>query len=205
MTTADQQLVAPADRVSVRVRFARSLSKLYFVRTGVSLAWVITLSTLSSSLGQASAPSAVIAVLLVLYPLADAVATFVDIRTTPIESQTLFQRINLIIRLLAAVAVAVVAEHGFGAILEVFGLWAILSGAIQLIVGLRRHTLISAQWFMVISGGGSTFAGATFVKWSGSPHDGLATLLQYSTGGAAWYLIAAVWLAVSSFRPSIST
>ena len=205
MTTADQQLVAPADRVSVRVRFARSLSKLYFVRTGVSLAWVITLSTLSSSLGQASAPSAVIAVLLVLYPLADAVATFVDIRTTPIESQTLFQRINLVISLLAAVAVAVVAERGFGAILEVFGLWAILSGAIQLIVGLRRHTLISAQWFMVISGGGSTFAGATFVKWSGSPHDGLATLLQYSTGGAAWYLIAAVWLAVSSFRPSIST
>lgn len=205
MTTADQQLVAPADRVSVRVRFARSLSKLYFVRTGVSLAWVITLSTRSSSLGQASTPSAVIAVLLVLYPLADAVATFVDIRTTPIESQTLFQRINLVISLLAAVAVAVVAEHGFGAILEVFGLWAILSGAIQLIVGLRRHTLISAQWFMVISGGGSTFAGATFVKWSGSPHDGLATLLQYSTGGAAWYLIAAVWLAVSSFRPSIST
>jgi hypothetical protein len=205
MTTADQQLVAPADRASVRVRFARSLSKLYFVRTGVSLAWIITLSNLSSSLGQASAPSAVIAVLLVLYPLADAVATFVDIRTTPIESQTLFQRINLVISLLAAVAVAVVAEHGFGAILEVFGLWAILSGAIQLIVGLRRHTLISAQWFMVISGGGSTFAGATFVKWSGSPHDGLATLLQYSTGGAAWYLIAAVWLAVSSFRPSIST
>ena len=205
MTTADQQLVTPADRVSVRVRFARSLSKLYFVRTGVSLAWVITLSTLSSSLGQASAPSAVIAVLLVLYPLADAVATFVDIRTTPIVSQTLFQRINLVISLLAAVAVAVVAEHGFGAILEVFALWAILSGAIQLIVGLRRHTLISAQWFMVISGGGSTFAGATFVKWSGSPHDGLATLLQYSTGGAAWYLIAAVWLAVSSFRPSIST
>jgi uncharacterized membrane protein HdeD (DUF308 family) len=205
MTTADQQLVAPADRVSVRVRFARSLSKLYFVRTGVSLAWVITLSTRSSSLGQASTPSAVIAVLLVLYPLADAVATFVDIRTTPIESQTLFQRINLVISLLAAVAVAVVAEHGFGAILEVFGLWAILSGAIQLIVGLRRHTLISAQWFMVISGGGSTFAGATFVKWSGSPRDGLATLLQYSTGGAAWYLIAAVWLAVSSFRPSIST
>src|SRR5882757_206831 len=152
MTTADQQLVAPADRVSVRVRFARSLSKLYFVRTGVSLAWVITLSTLSSSLGQASTPSAGIAVLLVLYPLADAVATFVDIRTTPIESQTLFQRINLVISLLAAVAVAVVAEHGFGAILEVFGLWAILSGAIQLIVGLRRHTLISAQWFMVISG-----------------------------------------------------
>jgi uncharacterized membrane protein HdeD (DUF308 family) len=205
MTTADQQLVAPADRVSVRVRFARSLSKLYFVRTGVSLAWVITLSTRSSSLGQASTPSAVIAVLLVLYPLADAVATFVDIRTTPIVSQTLFQRINLVISLLAAVAVAVVAEHGFGAILEVFGLWAILSGAIQLIVGLRRHTLISAQWFMVISGAGSTFAGATFVKWSGSPHDGLATLLQYSTGGAAWYLIAAVWLAVSSFRPSIST
>jgi hypothetical protein len=202
MTTDDQRSVSLVDPVTVRVRFARSLSKLYFIRTAVSLAWVITVSARSASLGQTTAPGAIIELLLVAYPVVDAAATLVDIRSTPVESQTLFQRVNLVSSLLAAAAVLIVAQRGFDATLDAFGIWAVLSGAIQLVVALRRHTLISAQWFMVISGAGSIFAGTTFLRWSGSAHDGLAVLVQYSTGGAIWYVIAALWLAATSLKTS---
>ena len=98
-----------------------------------------------------------------------------------------------------------ISQRGFDAILDTFGLWAILSGAIQLVVGLRRHTLISAQWLMVISGAGSIVAGITFLRWSGSAHDGLAVLIQYSTGGAIWYVVSALWLRATTFRASTTT
>jgi hypothetical protein len=204
MATVEQP-VPGLTLLQVRVRFARALSMLYFVRTGVSLTWVITVSALSSSLGQATAPNALIESFLILYPLADAAATLIDIRTTPPQSQTRFQRVNLVTSLITAVALLGVAQRGFGAILDVFGLWAIVSGVIQLVVAVRRHTLISAQWFMVISGAGSIFAGTTFLSWSGSAHDGLAVLVQYSTGGAIWYVIAALWLLVTAFRASATT
>jgi len=202
MTTDDQGSVSLVDPATVRVRFARALSKLYFIRTAVSLAWVITVSVLSTSLGQTTAPGAGIELLLVAYPLADAAATLIDIRTTPVQSQTLFQRVNLASSLLAAAAVLIVAQRGIGAVLDVFGIWAVVSGAIQVVIALRRHTLISAQWLMVISGAGSLFAGTTFLTWRGSTHDGLAVLTQYSTGGAVWYVIAALWLAATSLKTS---
>ena len=55
---------------------------------------------------------------------------------------------------------------------------------------------------MVISGAGSIFAGIAFLRWSGSAHDGLAVLIQYSTGGAIWYVITALWLRATTFRAS---
>jgi uncharacterized membrane protein HdeD (DUF308 family) len=184
----------------VRIRFARALSRLYFIRTGISLAWVLAVSALAGSLDRSSSPGALTSVLLVLYPISDAAATLVDIRTTPAGSQTLFQRLNLVTGIVAAAAVSETVHHGFAAILDTFGGWALISGAIQLIVALRRHTLITAQWFMVISGADSIFAGTTFLRWSGTAHDGLSTLIQYSTGGALWYLIAAVSLSVSAWK-----
>jgi uncharacterized membrane protein HdeD (DUF308 family) len=184
----------------VRVRFARALSRLYFTRTAVSLIWVLTVSAVAGSVSSATSPGALIESLLFLYPITDAAATLVDICTTPPESQTLFQRVNLVTSVLTAGAVLAVHHRGFGATLQVFGTWAILSGVVQLIVALRRHTLISAQWFMVISGAGSIFAGTTFLRWSGTAHEGLAVLVQYSTGGAIWYAVAAAWLLASVYK-----
>jgi uncharacterized membrane protein HdeD (DUF308 family) len=117
-----------------------------------------------------------------------------------LSTSTRPQRVNLVTSIVAAAAISLTVHHGFTAILDTFGSWALISGAIQLIVALRRHTLITAQWFMVLSGAGSIFAGTTFLRWSGTTHDGLSTLIQYSTGGALWYLIAAVSLSVSAWK-----
>src|ERR1700710_487760 len=75
----------------IRFRFSRALSILYFARTAVSLIWVVAVSIAAGALGPASAPGALLWTLLVLYPVTDAAATLVDIRTTPRESQTIFQ------------------------------------------------------------------------------------------------------------------
>jgi hypothetical protein len=136
----------------------------------------------------------------VLYPVTDAAATLIDIRTTPRESHTAFQRLNLAASLAAAGAIVATVNSGFATTIAVFGVWAIASGVIQLVVALRRTTLISAQWFMIISGAGSIFAGITFLTWAGTVHDGTGTLIQYSTGGALWYAIAATWLRIAARR-----
>jgi uncharacterized membrane protein HdeD (DUF308 family) len=174
------------------------LSILYFAGTGVSLTWVLVVSAAAGAVGASSSTDPLIWTLLVLYPVTDAAATMVDIRTTPRESQTMWQRLNLAISLVAACSIAATVHSGFASTIAVFGVWAIASGAIQLIVALRRNTLLSAQWLMVISGAGSIFAGATFIHWTGTAHNGVATLVQYSTGGAIWYAIAAAWLLISA-------
>jgi hypothetical protein len=181
-----------------RARLARTLSFLYFARTATSLTWILTVSRVRRQRGSTSTLGFPIWTLLVLYPLTDAAATVIDIRTTPRGSQTHFQRLNLATSTAAAGAVAATVNGDFATTLSVFGIWAIASGAIQLVVALRRTTLISAQSFMIISGAGSIFAGTTYLDWHGTAHDGITTLAQYSTGGALWYAGAAVWLFAAS-------
>ncbi|MGI8665040.1 MAG: hypothetical protein ACR2N4_03275 [Jatrophihabitans sp.] len=183
-----------------RARFSRALSILYFTRAAVSVTWVLIVSALAGTSGPTPSIGFPIWTLLVVYPITDAAATAIDIHTTPRESQTVFQRLNLATSLAAAGAVAATVNGTFATTLDVFGIWAIASGAIQLLVALRRNTLISAQWFMVISGAGSIFAGTTYLHWQGTAHDGITTLVQYSTGGALWYAITATRLLFSSHR-----
>ena len=194
----------PVSSVPVGARLARALSGLYFLRTGVSLVWVVTVAALSRSLGDSSSAGALVVVVLVLYPTVDAAATLVDLRVTPPGLPRLFQRANVVTSLVIAAFLLGFAHRGSDAILDIFGWWAIVSGAIQLTVGLQRHILLAGQWLMVVSGAGSIFAGTTFLGWSGSAQDGLALLVQYSVGGAVWYAVAAVMLAVAARRATAS-
>jgi hypothetical protein len=182
---------------SVRAQLSQTLSYLYFARTAIAAAWLLSLSTAART--NATLPfGPLVWTLLILYPVIDAAATLADILKTPRGSQTLFQRLNLVTSLVAAGAVAETATtSNFGVTIDVFGYWAIASGVIQLIVAVRRNTFISAQWFMIISGAGSVFAGVTFINWAGTAHDGIASLIQYSAGGALWYVVAGIWLLIS--------
>jgi uncharacterized membrane protein HdeD (DUF308 family) len=87
----------------------------------------------------------------VLYPLFDAAAAAVDARTGS-SSPTAGLYSDLAISLPAAVGLGIVAASGVPAVLRIWGAWALLSGLVQLIVGLRRRTL-GGQWPMMISGG----------------------------------------------------
>ncbi|UGQ14547.1 hypothetical protein LO772_13730 [Yinghuangia sp. ASG 101] len=75
-----------------------------------------------------------------------------------------------------------------------FGVWALLSGAIQLGVAIRRRRAVGAQWPMVVSGGLSVLAGAAFAAMSASDDSGLSGIAGYSAFGAFWFLVSAVAL-----------
>jgi uncharacterized membrane protein HdeD (DUF308 family) len=76
----------------------------------------------------------------------------------------------------------------------VFGVWAFVSGAVQLFLAIRRRRSLGGQWPMIVSGGLSVVAGISFVVMAGSPTTGLTTLAGYSAFGAFWYLVTAIWL-----------
>jgi uncharacterized membrane protein HdeD (DUF308 family) len=177
---------------------ARSLRTLYFVRTAFSAVWVTLVFVLASTVATTTRPSTVAVVLLTVYPAWDALATVFDIRATPTATSHLAQYLNIAFGAVAAVGIALVlgtaTRSGLTPALIVFGVWASLSGAVQLILALLRRRPVGGQWPMIISGGLSVLAGISFVVTSGAPKTGLTTLAGYSTFGAFWYLVGALLL-----------
>ena len=95
---------------------------------------------------------------------------------------------------LATIAMLLAVFTTIGTTLLVFGIWALLSGAIQLTVAVRRRRAVGAQWPMMISGGLSVLAGASFAAMSASDTSGLSALAGYSAFGAFWFLVSALVL-----------
>jgi len=87
-----------------------------------------------------------------------------------------------------------------GTTLLVFGVWALLSGAIQLAVAIRRRHTVGAQWPMVISGGLSVLAGISFAAMSASSTSDLSSIAGYSAFGAFWFLVSAIALTIRGRR-----
>ena len=63
----------------------------------------------------------------------------------------------------AAVALGVAATGSVGDVLAVFGVWAAISGAAQLVVALRRRALLGSQWPLLLAGGVSVIAGVVYL------------------------------------------
>ncbi|MBV9792751.1 MAG: hypothetical protein JO016_02325 [Actinobacteria bacterium] len=174
-----------ADRLRTR--------NLYLFRTGFSLFWVALVFSLARTQTGAATVGLVGGALLVIYPVADAVATLFDLRSGPAVARWP-QRLNLAADLTAAPAVLVALRSSLAAAIAIFGVWAIGTGALMICSAAGRQRVLSGQWLLIISGAGSVLAGTTFVTWTGSPSAGLIGLARYSAGGAVWYLLAAVWL-----------
>jgi hypothetical protein len=179
---------------AARATTATSLSTLYFVRTVFSAIWVTLVFVLASTVTTGTRPTAIAVVLLTIYPVWDAVATFFDARATPTATTHLPQYVNIALGLLAAAGVLVAIGGGLTPALIVFGVWASLSGAVQLYLGLVRRKPIGGQWSMIISGGLSILAGISFVVTASAPRTSLTTLAGYSAFGAFWYLVGALLL-----------
>jgi uncharacterized membrane protein HdeD (DUF308 family) len=185
---------------AARVSTAVSLRTLYFGRTVFSVIWVTLVFVLASTVTTGSRPTIIAIVLLTIYPAWDAIATFFDVRATATATTHLPQYLNIAIGLLAAVGVLVALGGGLTPALIVFGVWASISGAVQLYLGLRRRRPIGGQWPMIISGGLSVLAGISFIVTSGAPKTSLTTLAGYSAFGAFWYLVGALLLIRASRR-----
>ena len=187
MTTA----TAPA---TVRVRTADSLRTLYFTRTVFSAIWVTLVFVLASTVTTGARPTAIAVVLLTIYPAWDAVATFFDVRATAAATSHLPQYLNIAIGLLAAVGILLAIGTGLTPALIVFGVWACISGAVQLYLGLRRRRPIGGQWPMIISGGISVLAGGVFIATASAYHPALTSAIAYVIPGAIFFLISAIRL-----------
>jgi len=161
------------------------------VRAVVALLWAVTLALVA---GDGPELSSGLVVLVAAYPLIDVVASLSDGR-----------RLNAAISGLAVVGLAVA---GFGAdagaVLAVFGAWALVSGVLQLAAALRRRRAGSRELPMVLSGGISALAGISFIASSGADDPTVVNLAGYAAFGALLYLVWAYRTASAPENGSLS-
>ncbi len=181
------------------VREERWLTRYYFVRTAFSAVWV----ALAFSVGQHS-PEAT-AALLFVYPTWDALANYFDMSRSGGMAESRTQAINIVVSVITAIAVILALRTSMSWVLGVFGVWAILSGLLQLGTALRRWKRSSAQWAMVLSGGQSALAGAYFIMQAGvSMPPAISRVAGYAAVGAIYYLVSGLWIHARRLRRKVA-
>jgi uncharacterized membrane protein HdeD (DUF308 family) len=189
-----------SDHATLR-RTTVPIQRLYAWRALAALVWAGLLGValaVADSLSPDQSLPVPVAALLAVYPVIDLVATFVEGRTQRHDNRTASvpQLVNAAISAVAAVAIAVAASHGTDAVLRVFGVWAIVTGLIQLglaVVRQRRGT--TGQLPMILAGGISTLAGGAFAQTAGQDDPALVNLAGYAVLGAIFFLLSARRLA----------
>ena len=194
------QTTASATTSTTATTTPSGLRSLYLIRVVYSLIWVALVFTTSASLKSTDTPTVIAAVLLGIYPLWDVIATLLERRMAGTGSMSRVSAINIAFGLAATVGMIIAASSTIGTALLVFGIWALLSGAIQLVVAIRRRRTVGAQWPMIISGGLSILAGASVASMSGSATSGLSTVAGYSAFGAFWFLVSVIALTLRARR-----
>jgi uncharacterized membrane protein HdeD (DUF308 family) len=135
--------------------------------------------------------------LLALYPAFDVAAAVVDARSARAAGPLKGLYANMAVSALAVVGVAVASTSGVADVLRVWGAWAIVSGLVQLLVGLARRSM-GGQWAMILSGGISVLAGASFLRGAAQDDPALTALAGYATLGGIFFLVSAVRLSRSA-------
>lgn len=175
------------------------LKRYYFIRAAFSIVWVIAALTLTRRSPGAGA------VLLVGYPVWDAVANFVDGQRAGGLAKNPTQLLNVVVSVAVALALAV-ALPDMHEVLGVFGAWAILSGLLQLGTAARRWKKSGGQWAMVLSGAQSAAAGAVFISQARLPAmPTINTVVGYAGFGALYFLVAALLLSFNHRRSRSAT
>lgn len=178
-------------------RFSKTLRTVYFVRFAFAIVWAVLLFLLAGHTGPA------LTVLVVLYPLVDAAAVFVQVRS---EGRTSSPRpaelINVILSTVAAIALGWTSTVSVSAALITWGAWAFVAGALQLITAILRRSS-GGQIPLIISGAISVLAGCafTFQGVNGATVNG-AGVGGYAVLGGIFFLIAAIRLTVLLRRAS---
>ena len=165
---------------------ARALLRLYLVRGLLALAWSAGFARLADPL------TTVAGALLVAYPVIDLVASLIDsVHRRGAPGRGLLQ-FNAASSALAAITLAAASAVGPAAVLHVFGLWAVVSGAAQVVVALRRRGPRTAgQWPMLLAGGLSVLAGVSYVLAAMGDDPRLGVLAVYAAGGGTFFVIQA--------------
>jgi uncharacterized membrane protein HdeD (DUF308 family) len=160
--------------------------RLFLVRGIVAIAWAVVFAMAAGSLTTG------VQVLLVLYPLIDVAGSLIDARGQQGSTRQLLQ-VNVAISAVAAVALGIAANGSKGDVLAVFGVWALVTGVLQLAVAIRRRNVLGGQWPLLIAGVGSTVLGIVFLVMSRSNNPPLRSIAVYALGGGVEFIIQA-WL-----------
>ncbi|WP_405583388.1 hypothetical protein [Streptomyces sp. NBC_01190] len=166
---------------------AAVLPRLYLIRFVFAAAWAVLLLVAGSDLTAGTK------VLLFLYPAFDVAAAVVDARSARAGGPVKGLYANMAISTLAAVGVAVASASGTADVLRIWGAWAVVSGLVQLLVGVARRPM-GGQWAMIASGGISVLAGASFIHSASQADPSLNALAGYAALGGVFFLVSAIRL-----------
>ena len=137
--------------------------------------------------------SAVSVVLLIAYPLIDVVASLLDAGDSPGTAARRLRLLGITFSALAAVALGLAAIGGIGVVLFAFGIWAIVSGAAQFSIALRRRgSGLGGQWPMLTAGALSVIAGTTFLAKAMGEQPSLGALTTYAAAGGTFFVLQGV-------------
>ena len=163
---------------------------LFLTRGFVAIAWAAVFAAASHSLTAAVTVGA--GILLVLYPLIDAIASVIDARNQHGSARQILLG-DAAVSTVAAVALGVAATGSVANVLAVFGVWAIITGAAQLVLLRRRRAQLGNQWPLLLASVGSALAGIAYVMVSTGVNPRLELLAIYAAGGGAEFIVQA-WL-----------
>jgi uncharacterized membrane protein HdeD (DUF308 family) len=172
--------------------------RVFLIRGVIAIAWAAVFVVVAASV--TTSVTVVAGVLLVLYPLIDAVATLIDARSQH-GSARQWLLINAGSSILAAIALGVAATRGVAAVFVVFGVWAAVSGAAQLVVALRRRAQLGKQVPLLLANGASVLLGVTFIIMAIVGQAKLGMLAIYAATGGIEFVIQA-WLIARRRRRS---
>jgi uncharacterized membrane protein HdeD (DUF308 family) len=164
--------------------------QLFLIRGLVAIAWAAVFVAVSDSVTTGVTVAA--GILVVIYPLIDVTASLIDAQSQRGSARQLLLA-GAAVSAIAATALAIAATGSVADVLAVFGVWAILSGAAQLVVALRRRAQLGKQWPMLLAGVGSVGFGIAFVIASTRTDPELSMLAIYAAGGGIDFLVQA-WL-----------
>lgn len=180
-TAAEAVAAAPTSASSATI-----LRNLYAARFVFAIAWAGLLATDASDLSPFTVA------LLLAYPLFDLGAALYDLRSSAAASQRVPLLVNVALSAATTIGLAAAVSSGIPDVLRVWGVWAITAGVVQLVVAARRRGL-GGQWPMILSGGISVLAGASFIAMASGDNASLGALAGYATLGG-------IFFAASAFR-----
>lgn len=167
-----------------------SLLRLYLARGVLAVVWAVVFAGAHDRLDGPAIT------LLVVYPLIDAVSSVIDLRSLPAGGERQVTLFNAVLSTLAAIGVGLAGASGVAAVLHVFGAWAVISGAAQAVVGLRRRgPELGKQWPILIAGGLSFLVGFFYNVQAAGADPSLDVLSVYATGGGVFFIVQAGLLA----------
>lgn len=173
------------------------LKRYYFARFAFSAVWVLVAFSIA-----VHAPI-LAAIMLVGYPAWDAIANIADARLSGGSGPKRSQMLNFGFSALTAIAVALALGKGMNSVLIVFGVWAGVSGVLQLATAVGRWKTSGAQWAMILSGAQSALASIFMIKMAQGPAPvSIANIAPYAAFGAFYFAVSAISLAIGDARKS---